>query len=124
MAGWLDREVWERLCAGDACPLCAAVELTHDHDEHGVTLGRTPSALIRLSRNQRARGYCVVIATRHAVEPFDLPAAEAHAFFDDVLATASAVQKGCAPIKINYELLWEDPSPEAIEGLVNPGTPS
>jgi diadenosine tetraphosphate (Ap4A) HIT family hydrolase len=105
MRGWLDREGWERLCRGDDCPLCVAVARTHDQDEHGVTLVRTASSLIRLARNQRARGYCVVIAARHAVEPFDLPAAEAGSFFADVMATARALQKTCAPIKLNYELL-------------------
>lgn len=105
MRGWLDREGWERLCRGDDCPLCAAVTRTHDQDEHGVTLVRTATSLIRLSRNQRARGYCVVIAARHVVEPFELPAVEARSFFEDVLATGRALQKHCAPIKLNYELL-------------------
>jgi len=105
MRGWLDREAWERLCRGDDCPLCAAIALTHDQDEHGVTLVRTTSSLVRLSRNQRARGYCVVVAGRHVVEPFDLPPAESRSFFEDVLATARALQRSCAPIKVNYQLL-------------------
>jgi diadenosine tetraphosphate (Ap4A) HIT family hydrolase/RimJ/RimL family protein N-acetyltransferase len=105
MGGWLDRDAWRRLCRGEGCPLCAALLQSRDRDEHGITLVRTPSALIRLSSNQRARGYCVVIATRHVVEPCDLPATESRAFFDDVMATARAVRKRCAPIKLNYELL-------------------
>lgn len=105
MRGWQDREAWERLCRGDGCPLCAAVARHADEDEHGVTLLRTDHSLVRLSRNQRARGYCVVIAARHAVEPFDLPAEASRAFFDDVLATAAAVQQACAPVKVNYEIL-------------------
>jgi len=105
MRGWLDRATWERLCRGEDCPLCEAVARTHDQDEHGVTLVRTTSALVRLSRNQRARGYCVVVAGRHAVEPFELPLAEARSFFEDVMATARALQKSCAPIKVNYEML-------------------
>lgn len=105
MNGWLDRESWQQLCSGESCPLCEAVARTHDQDEHGVTLVRTTSSLVRLSRNQRARGYCVVIAARHAVEPFELPEAEARAFFDDVLATARALQRTCLPVKVNYELL-------------------
>lgn len=105
MRGWLDRDGWQRLCRGEACPLCAALTQTNDRDEYGLTLARTPSALIRLATNQRARGYCVVIAARHAVEPFELPPAEARAFFDDVMATARAVHARLAPIKVNYELL-------------------
>jgi len=105
MQGWRDREAWDRLCRGDGCPLCAAVAAGRDDDEHGLTLGRTATALVRLARNQRARGYCVVIAARHAVEPFELPPAEARAFFDDVLATGRALLTACAPVKINYELL-------------------
>jgi len=96
MRGWLDRAGWERLCRGDDCPLCAAVTRTHDQDEHGVTLVRIATSLIRLSRNQRARGYCVVIAARHVIEPFELLAAEARSFFEDVLATGRALQKHCA----------------------------
>jgi diadenosine tetraphosphate (Ap4A) HIT family hydrolase/GNAT superfamily N-acetyltransferase len=105
MRGWQDREAWERLCRGDDCPLCEAVALSYDQDQYGVTLVRTGHALIRLSRNQRARGYCVVVAARHVVEPFELPVAESRAFFDDVLATAAAVQRTCAPVKVNYEIL-------------------
>lgn len=105
MQGWQDLEGWARLCRGDECPLCDAVALTHDQDEYGVTLLRTTSALIRLSRNQRARGYCVVVAARHVVEPFDLPEAEVRSYFDDVLATAEALRTCCAPVKVNYEIL-------------------
>jgi len=105
MRGWLDREAWERLCRGDACPFCDTVAAGYDEDDHGVTLWRSTSSLVRLSRNQRARGYCVVASARHAVEPFDLPPAEARSFFDDVLSTARAVQAVCAPVKVNYEIL-------------------
>lgn len=105
MTGWTDAGSWNRLRRGDGCPLCAAVARGVDEDEHGVTLARGSASLIRLSRNQRARGYCVVIAARHVVEPFELPPAEARAFFDDVLATGRAVQRACAPVKINYEVL-------------------
>lgn len=108
MQAWQDAETWERLCRGDDCPLCAAVALTHDQDQYGVTLARSTSSLVRLSRNQRARGYCVVVAARHVVEPFDLPSAEARAFFDDVLATGSAIQSSCAPVKVNYEILGNE----------------
>jgi diadenosine tetraphosphate (Ap4A) HIT family hydrolase/GNAT superfamily N-acetyltransferase len=105
MRGWLDRDSWERMCRGDACPLCEAMTLPHDQDRYGVTLLRTESSLVRLSRNQRQRGYCVVVAVKHVVEPFQLPPHEARAFFDDVLAVASAVNQICAPIKVNYEIL-------------------
>jgi len=105
MQGWRDPDAWERLCRGVGCPLCASVASGSDDDEHGLTLARTVTSVVRLARNQRARGYCVVIAARHAVEPFDLPPAESRAFFDDVLATARAVQQVCCPVKVNYELL-------------------
>ncbi|MEW6272910.1 MAG: GNAT family N-acetyltransferase [Thermodesulfobacteriota bacterium] len=105
MRGWRDPEGWERLCRGEGGPLCAAVEAGWDEDEHGITLWRSSTSLVRLSRNQRARGYCVVIAVPHAVEPFDLAPGAARAWFDDVLATGRAVQRVCAPIKLNYEIL-------------------
>jgi diadenosine tetraphosphate (Ap4A) HIT family hydrolase/RimJ/RimL family protein N-acetyltransferase len=105
MRGWLDRESWERMCRGDACPLCEAMTLPHDQDRYGVTLLRTESSLVRLSRNQRQRGYCVVVSVKHVVEPFQLPAHEARAFFDDVMAVASGVWQTCSPVKVNYEIL-------------------
>lgn len=79
--------------------------LPHDQDRYGVTLLRTDSSLVRLSRNQRQRGYCVVVSVKHVVEPFQLPPHEARAFFDDVMAVASAVHLTCAPVKVNYEIL-------------------
>lgn len=105
MRGWLDRDSWDRMCRGDACPLCEAMTLPHDQDRYGVTLLRTDSSLVRLSRNQRQRGYCVVVAVKHVVEPFQLPPHEARAFFDDVMAVASGVHQTCAPVKVNYEIL-------------------
>lgn len=105
MSGWRDLDAWEKLCRGESCPLCATVAAGFDEDEWGVTLARTQSTLIRLARNQRARGYTTVIALRHVVEPFDLSPGERQAFFDDVAAAALAVQQVCRPIKLNYELL-------------------
>jgi diadenosine tetraphosphate (Ap4A) HIT family hydrolase/RimJ/RimL family protein N-acetyltransferase len=105
MRGWLDRDGWQRLCRGEGCPFCAGLEAGYDEDEHGITLWRSTTSVVRLSRNQRARGYCVVAALRHAVEPFELEPGEARSWFEDVLATARAVQRVCAPIKINYEIL-------------------
>ncbi len=105
MRGWLDRESWDRMCRGDDCPLCEAMTQPHDQDRYGVTLLRTENSLVRLSRNQRQRGYCVVVSVKHVVEPFQLPPHEARAFFDDVMAVASGVCRTCAPVKVNYEIL-------------------
>jgi diadenosine tetraphosphate (Ap4A) HIT family hydrolase/GNAT superfamily N-acetyltransferase len=105
MSGWSDRDAWERLRRGEGCPLCETVRAGFDEDDYGVTLARTESSLIRLARNQRARGYCVVVATLHKVEPFELGPGERQAFFDEVLSTGQAIQEICRPIKINYELL-------------------
>jgi len=105
MSGWLDLNRWDKLRRGEGCPLCDAVAAGFDEDAHGITLLRTPTALVRLGRNQRARGYCVVIAARHVVEPFEQSPSERQGFFDAVAGTGEAVRVVCQPIKLNFELL-------------------
>src|SRR5215831_5623079 len=105
MRGWEDLDGWAKLRRGEGCPLCEVIAASFDEDPYGVTLVRTQSTLIRLGRNQRARGYSTVIALRHVIEPFELTVPERGTFFEDVALTGQAIQQVCNPIKLNYELL-------------------
>jgi RimJ/RimL family protein N-acetyltransferase/diadenosine tetraphosphate (Ap4A) HIT family hydrolase len=102
MEAWDDAEGWERLRRGEGCPLCAEVAAGPEVD-HGLTLRRSESALVRLVRGG-APGTCTVLATRHVVEAFELAPSEAAAFFDEVQATARAVAAVCRPVKISYRI--------------------
>jgi diadenosine tetraphosphate (Ap4A) HIT family hydrolase len=49
-------------------------------------------------------GYLCVVSKRHVVEPFDLPAHEMRAFWEDAMRTACALYGLVRPIKMNYEI--------------------
>jgi RimJ/RimL family protein N-acetyltransferase/diadenosine tetraphosphate (Ap4A) HIT family hydrolase len=101
--GWQAPSSWERLCRGEDCPLCRLLAARTEIDGHGLSLRRSQASLVRLSRSG-TRGTCTVIATRHVIEPFELPAAEASAFFEDIQAVARAVWTLWQPVKFNYRI--------------------
>ena len=45
-----------------------------------------------------------VVAKRHVVEPFELPASSGFAFWRDVLLVAKALADLFSPVKMNYEI--------------------
>jgi len=45
-----------------------------------------------------------VVAKRHVIEPFELPASAGFAFWRDVLGVAKALTDLFAPVKMNYEI--------------------
>ena len=49
-------------------------------------------------------GYVAVVAKRHVVEPFELPASSGFAFWRDVLLVAKALADLFSPVKMNYEI--------------------
>jgi diadenosine tetraphosphate (Ap4A) HIT family hydrolase len=49
-------------------------------------------------------GYACVVAKRHVREPFELPAPERAAFWDDVMLAAQALVRCFQPVKMNYEI--------------------
>lgn len=101
---WMPLDAWQRLVDGVDCPLCATAASTAD-DALGFYVGRLPLSAVRLSRNQAARGYTVVVCRRHVVEPFELPPEERRQFFEDVLAVGQALQRLYQPLKLNYQIL-------------------
>jgi RimJ/RimL family protein N-acetyltransferase/diadenosine tetraphosphate (Ap4A) HIT family hydrolase len=101
--GWEAPSSWERLCRGEGCPLCALLTTRLELDAHGLSLRRSQASLVRLAR-EGTRGTCTVIASRHVIEPFELPPAEATAFFQDVQAVARSVWMLWQPVKFNYRI--------------------
>lgn len=101
---WMPLEEWRSLVDGTRCPICKMVASTEDNPLD-LYVGRLPLSIVRLSRNQMARGYTVVYCQRHVIEPFDLTPQERQQFFDDVLAVAQALQRIYQPLKLNYQIL-------------------
>ena len=49
-------------------------------------------------------GYVAVVAKRHVIEPFELPASSGFAFWRDVMLVAKALADLFSPLKMNYEI--------------------
>jgi diadenosine tetraphosphate (Ap4A) HIT family hydrolase len=64
-----------------------------------------PNCYVTLGDAQFYRGYCVLLAKRHATEMFLLPIADARALFDEMRLVAEAIAAVTCPWKINYECL-------------------
>jgi diadenosine tetraphosphate (Ap4A) HIT family hydrolase len=86
---WDDAVRWASLVDGTQCPIC---------------LRGRPHAWLTSGERVPVYGYVCVVARRHATEPYDLPAAERHGFWDDVCFAAERVARLLDPVKINYEL--------------------
>ena len=102
---WDPSDRWDALVAGDGCPLCTVVCAAADEDDEAFRVATLPSGLLRLMKNQFARGYCVLVARTHAKEPHDLAPAEQAAFFADLMRCARAIEAVYTPVKINYLML-------------------
>lgn len=86
------------------CGICAIIER--------ILAGSFPDFVAELPRSwlilgdaQFYRGYCVLLAKRHASEPFLMPRGEAHELFDELLAVGKAIAAVVHPLKLNYECL-------------------
>ena len=64
-----------------------------------------PSSYLILDDAQFYRGYCVMLAKRHATELFLMPTDEARALLDDMRLAAEAIAAATQPWKMNYECL-------------------
>ncbi len=96
---------WSERVRGKDCAMCADGRAEVAHGSSRVFAGRVSDAyLVRNDVGQR--GYCVVIwRGRHVSDPTELTAAEATAYFDEVLRVARAVERLFTPIKMNLEML-------------------
>jgi diadenosine tetraphosphate (Ap4A) HIT family hydrolase len=91
------------------CPLVAALETTDTYRSPSGEVSRRvalfPTSVAILGTDQYYRGYCIVMARRHATELYHLPDAESTAYVQEMLRVARAIDRAFAPRKMNYELL-------------------
>jgi len=64
-----------------------------------------PNSWVVLGNAQFYRGYCLLLAKRHAREPFLIPRKEALGLFDELCSVAEAIAEVTHPLKLNYECL-------------------
>ena len=104
----MPRERWDALVRGDGCPLCAAVASDVAVDEYGSTVADLAISRLRLAANQFVRGYSVLICQRHVREPYELEAAAAGRYFDDLMRAGRALEQVFQPTKMNFEILGNE----------------
>ncbi len=83
--------------AAGGCPIC-------DRGEPNGILAERPTTWITTDAEPIAPGYVCVVARRHVVEPFELPAGERAAFWEEALDAAARVARLYRPAKLNYEI--------------------
>lgn len=95
----------ERGTVADArCGICAMIERIAA-DSLPDAIAELPRSWLILGDAQFYRGYCVILAKRHAREMHALPRGEAHELLDELMAVAKAVEHVTKPLKLNYECL-------------------
>ncbi len=89
---------------GQGCPACD--EGRPDETAHGVRFFAGAVSDAYLNKANIQRGYTIVIwRGRHVAEPTELSAAEASAYWLEVLTAARALETHLHPVKTNYNVL-------------------
>ncbi len=84
MSSW-NRDDWEAMCSGDACPIC----------KRGQPLGiiaELDATYLTSSPDSPMKGYGCLVLKRHVVEVYELEDEEAGAFIKDLQHAARAIQ--------------------------------
>lgn len=102
---WMPRTRWDALVRGEDCPLCAELATDEYRSEDGYWIASLKLSRLRLAANQWVPGYCVLVCTKHVVEPHQLPKQDQVEFFEDVMRAAQALERVFRPVKMNYEIL-------------------
>jgi diadenosine tetraphosphate (Ap4A) HIT family hydrolase len=99
-----DQDVtWLDCLAGRDCPLCGPQP---DANEYKIKIAPLRISTLYLFRDQRFRGYCLLIFDRyHATSLVRLPLDEYHAFTQDLRQAGAALEAALRPDHMNYELL-------------------
>ena len=98
-------ECWDALVRGDNCPLCDTVATDVVADEYPHTVTDVEIGRLRLSRNQYLKGYGVLICKRHVCTPRELARDERTLFFEAIVRSAQALERGVNPDKMNHQML-------------------
>ena len=99
---------WDALVAGEGCGVCAIVRGEEPNGD--PVIYESATAVGFLVRRDIQRGYVIVACRAHVVEPFELPAAEAAAYWADILRVGRALHGYYRPKKLNYET-WGNGQP-------------
>ena len=86
------------------CGICALIERCRAGN-FAVFVAELQHSFVVLGDAQFYRGYCVVLAKRHADEIHLMPPDEARALFDETIAVGRAIALATWPLKLNYECL-------------------
>ena len=90
------------MISGAECGVCAALRGDAPYGDPEIYESRWTITYLR--RHAIQRGYAIVVwRDGHVVEPFDLPAGAAAAYWADVLRVGRALSAYFAPKKLNYE---------------------
>jgi diadenosine tetraphosphate (Ap4A) HIT family hydrolase len=102
---WMPRSTWQSLVDGENCPMCDSAAGHKDPDHHGYLVADLRASRVRLSLDQFAKGYCVLIAHRHVREPYEFDPDERVAFFEDMCQVGRAIEDEFGAIKMNFQIL-------------------
>jgi diadenosine tetraphosphate (Ap4A) HIT family hydrolase len=86
------------------CPFCARLAALETSPAEDL-VARLPHSVVLLGPWQYYRGYCLVVARRHATELNGLDPTERHAYLGEMCQVAAAIEECFRPLKLNYELL-------------------
>jgi diadenosine tetraphosphate (Ap4A) HIT family hydrolase len=86
------------------CGICALIARIRSETLDDF-VAELPSSYLILGDAQFYRGYCVMLAKRHATELFLMPTDEARALLDDMRLAAEGIAAATQPWKMNYECL-------------------
>lgn len=94
----------EAAAANRHCGICGLIERCRA-GEFADFIAELPHSFVILGDAQFYRGYCVLLAKRHAREIHLMPPDEARALLDETVAVGRAIDAVAAPYKLNYECL-------------------
>jgi len=90
--------------SGRSCGICSIVERIRS-GAFPDWIAELPRSWLTLGDAQFYRGYCVLLAKRHATELHLMPRGEAHELLDEMLAVGRTLAEVVKPLKLNYECL-------------------
>jgi len=94
--------------SGEECGVCASLRGDAPFGDPQIYESQWTIAYLR--RYNIQRGYAIVTCRAHVVEPFELPDAEAAAYWADILRVGRALHAYLQPKKLNYET-WGNGEP-------------
>jgi diadenosine tetraphosphate (Ap4A) HIT family hydrolase len=97
MSAWNDRDRWEALCSGSACPIC-------QRRQPQDVVAKLEACWVTMQEAATVRGYVCLVSQRHVVELHDLPEDAAALFMRDARRVSRALAAATGAVKLNYEI--------------------